>query len=272
MSLLASQLDGHVLEEIELSLDAVEWFDANLCAPLGAVLYRAGRGPNAVTVADVSPRIADILTRNGFLSHYGRLRLPDRLATTIPYQRLEPGDDRFFGEYISKHLQGKDIPAMTPMLRAKFLESIFEMFSNAVIHSDTQMGIYVCGQFFPQRHRLDFSVSDLGIGICEKVRRFKGQVVAPEAAIEWAVDGINTTKTGKVPGGLGLKLLRDFVKLNGGKIQIVSDRGFWEQKGEKVQVSSMPHPFPGTVVNLELNTADKNSYCLASELNPRDVF
>lgn len=73
LALLASQLGGHVLEDIELSLDGVEWFDANLCAPLGAVLYQAGRGPNSVSVTDVPPRVADILSRNGFLSHYGRL-------------------------------------------------------------------------------------------------------------------------------------------------------------------------------------------------------
>lgn len=272
LALLARQLQGHHMETIELSLEHVSWFDANLSAPLGAVLYRASRGPNAVTITDVEPGVASILQRNGFLGHYGRALLPDPLATTIPYQRLEPGDDRFFGEYISTHLQGKDIPEMSDGLRKKFLESLFEIFSNAVIHSGTKLGIYVCGQFFPQSHRLDFSVADLGIGIPKKVRRHTGERHSADEAIGWAVSGSNTTKTGSVPGGLGLKLLREFTRMNGGRIQIVSDRGYWEQRADKVTASVMDCAYPGTVVNLELNTADTKSYCLASELDPDDLF
>ncbi len=50
-------------------------------------------------------------------------------------------------------------------LRKKFHESIFEIFSNAVLHSQTKFGIYSCGQFYPNRNKLDFSVADLGVGM-----------------------------------------------------------------------------------------------------------
>ena len=272
LTMLASKLDQLALEDIEIDMKSTVWFDANMCAPLGAILYRASRGLNAISIADVSPDVEKILSKNTFLSTYGRMQVPDVYGTTIPYRRLEPKDDRYFGAYIAKHLVGKGIPTMSDGLRKKFRESIFEIFSNAVIHSQTRQGIYVCGQYFPRKHKLDFSIADLGIGMRENINKLGKLDLSAEKAIQWAVTGANTTKAGMVPGGLGLKLLREFITINKGRIQIVSDRGFWEQNPGGESTRPMRMPFPGTVVNLELNTADPNSYCLVSELTPDNVF
>lgn len=42
-----------------------------------------------------------------------------------------------------------EMPDMSPGLLKKFRESLFEIFSNAVLHSRTELGIYSCGQLFP---------------------------------------------------------------------------------------------------------------------------
>jgi len=161
---------------------------------------------------------------------------------------------------------------MTPGLLKKFRESIFEIFSNAVIHSETKLGIFSCGQFFPKKHRLDFSIADLGIGIQRNVQK-KGRLnLSVEQAIIWAISEKNTTKTGPIPGGIGLKLLREFILKNEGRLQIVSDAGYWELSEGKEGTRSFLEPFPGTVVNIEINTKDTKSYCLASEVRPEDVF
>ncbi len=86
-----------------------------------------------------------------------------------------------------------------------------------------------------------------------------------DQAILWALQEGNTTRKGSVPGGLGLKLLREFVALNQGRIQIVSDRGYWECGSRGETAKRLDHSFPGTVVNLEINTADNKSYGLISE-------
>ena len=161
---------------------------------------------------------------------------------------------------------------MSAVLHKKFLESVYEMFNNAVIHSGTTLGIYSCGQYYQNVHRLDFSIGDLGMGIRESLRRKKQLELAADEAIRWAFTGTNTTRTGPVPGGLGLKLLADFTTKNGGRIQIVSDRGYWELQGGSVRSSLFDLPFPGTVVNIELNTADTKSYRLSSESNLGDIF
>ena len=91
-------------------------------------------------------------------------------------------------------------------------------------------------------------------------------------AIVWATEANNTTKGGSVPGGLGLKLLGEFIDLNGGCLQIASDAGYWRRSNKGSSSTPLGHPFPGTVVNIEINTADTHSYVLSSEWDVDDIF
>jgi hypothetical protein len=161
---------------------------------------------------------------------------------------------------------------MSAGLLKKFRESIFEIFSNAVLHSGTEHGIFSCGQFFPNKQCLDFSITDLGVGIRERVNQRTGLALSSVEAIKWALSAGNTTKSGPIPGGLGLKILQEFIRLNAGRMQIVSATGYWELAGGQVQTRFFVKPFPGTVVTIEINTADTKSYFLASELRPDSIF
>lgn len=270
---LHAQTREYFFDDVCVDLSNVGWFDADMCAPFGAILYGLGENVNAVQLENLRPGVAAILSKNGFLSHYGRAPVPDRWGTTIQYQRFDVQDDRFFAAYVEEKLvQRAKIPTMSSGLSKKFRESIFEIFSNAVLHSRTEMGIFSCGQYFPKRNRLDFSVADLGIGIRRNVIESTGRAMAPEAAIAWATEGRNTTKKGQIPGGLGLKLLSEFIDLNGGCLQIVSDSGYWKRESGKTSTRRFSHSFPGTVVTVEINTADTQSYVLASELSEEDIF
>ena len=141
-----------------------------------------------------------------------------------------------------------------------------------MIHSQTKLGIFSCGQYFPKRDRLDFSVADLGIGIRQNILGSTGLNLPAAEAIAWATVGQNTTKRGNIPGGLGLKLLREFITLNAGRIQIVSDSGYWALESGEVISKEMPNSFPGTVVSIEIDTVDKRSYRLSSEISEDDIF
>jgi len=159
---------------------------------------------------------------------------------------------------------------MTPALLKRFRESLFEIFENALEHSYTKYGVFACGQHYPKDERLDFTVVDLGIGFHGNIHKKLGVLFSPNEAIQWALTG-KTTRIGR-PGGLGLKLLREFINLNGGRLIIVSDVGYCELSRGNVSTQSLSKPFPGTALTIEVNTADQSSYCLTTEVDPTDIF
>lgn len=270
---LNARAESSLLGQIEIDMVKTGWFDGDMCAAFGALLYRLGSRLNNVVLSNIQTPVERILSKNGFLSNYGRAIIPDTWGTTIPYQRFDVKDDRFFASYIEQEfVQRPEMPKMSKGLIKKFRESVFEIFSNSVLHSRTELGIFSCGQYFPKRHRLDFSVADLGIGMKRNVYESLGlNMTAPEA-IEWATSARNTTKTGSIPGGLGLKLLREFITLNKGRLQIISNNGYWCLNQGNAETSTLPFEFPGTIVAVEINTADKRSYALSSEVDETDIF
>ncbi len=262
-----------LVEQIDIDMSETTWFAADMCAAFGAVLYKLGSNLNNVRLHNILPDVERILSKNGFLCTYGREAIPDTWGTTIPYQRFETKDERYFGAYVEQQLmQHPGIPRMTQGLRKRLRESIFEVFSNAVIHSETRLGIFSCGQFFPNRDRLMFSIADLGIGIGESLRRKLKLELPHDQAIEHALKEGTTTKSGPIPGGLGLKLLRQFIELNSGAFTIVSGRGYWQLLEKRVSKTELSGAFPGTVVTLVINTADTYSQTAASKISPSDIF
>ena len=262
-----------LFDEVQIDMKQATWFDADMCAAFGAILYHIGDRLNSIHLMSIPRNVEKILSKNGFLSHYGREQIPDTWGTTIPYRRFAAKDDRYFAAYVEEEfVRRSEMPKMSSGLVKKFRESVFEIFSNAVIHSQTRLGIFSCGQYFPNRNTLDFSVADLGIGIRKIVQDNLGLDLSAEDAIEWATQGTNTTKRGRIPGGLGLKLLSEFIQLNGGQLQIVSDTGYWSLEKDGVRKKLLKGAFPGTLVNIEINTSDVRSYFLKSALSETDIF
>ena len=73
------QVRDTVFEEIEIDMSNATWFDANMCAPLGALLYRTSRELNTVSLKNPVPQVQTILSKNGFLLNYGVARRADNL-------------------------------------------------------------------------------------------------------------------------------------------------------------------------------------------------
>jgi hypothetical protein len=262
---IAKEAKGCFLDTIEVDMSSTTWFDANMSAPLGVLFARWTDELNTVQPVGIRPNVEKILTKNLFLVGYGYPERSDTYGTVIPFRRFKPEDDRYFVSYLNKHLTGKGIPTMSEGLGRRFKDSLLEIFVNSAMHSETGLGIFSCGQFFPTQQRLDFCLADAGIGLRRKIRKELNLSMNSDRAILWALEEGNTTRKGSVPGGLGLKLLREFVGLNRGRIQIVSDRGYWECGPQGETAKRMDCSFPGTVVNLEINTADNKSYGLSSE-------
>lgn len=260
-------------DRLELDFSRVGFLDANMAAPLGAVLAGVADRFNAVEIVNVPELIERVLRKNGFLTQFRYQPLEDANRTTIPFRRLQRTDEGLFEDYLQRHLKGKGIPRMSDGLGKVFKQKLFEVFQNAVIHSESELGIFVCGQFFPQKQKLDLTIADAGIGIRDAVRRyFNDPKIASVPAIRWALQEGHTTKKGKQPGGLGLKFLHDFARLNKGRIHIVSRFGFYEFNAGAESFAKMEGDYPGTVVTLEVNTSDTSAYRLASEVAAEDIF
>ena len=193
-------------------------------------------------------------------------KMTDTWDTTIAYRRFRVDDEVGFSGYVSGELvEHRSLPKMSIELRRAFSRNVSEVFSNAVHHSHTSLGVFSCGQYFPQKDRLDFTVADLGIGMRQNIKNYKGFDFSPVEAINWATKGNSTKPTGR-PGGMGLKFLCRFLDMNEGCVRIISDAGYWQRSNGKITTGMLPCLFPGTVVNLEVNTADTKSYALQSEL------
>ena len=120
-------------------------------------------------------------------------------------------------------------------------------------------------------------IVDVGVGMKENVRKHMRKEIEPEEAIEWATKEKNTTKprNEEIPGGLGLKLLCDFIKVNKGSMRIVSDAGYcyWEHGSSfdneeflflNNNKMRFDYPFPGTAVSIKINTAETGTSSVSS--------
>ncbi|NJD53458.1 MAG: ATP-binding protein [Candidatus Methanoperedens sp.] len=256
----------------ELIVEMPHWFDANMCAPFGAILSFI-KNKNIITL-NVTDSVMEILQKNKFFDKVGFITPPklDNYKSTIEYFQFDVNEDNAFKKYVETHFGNNKhgIPRMSKELLRKFRESLYEIFGNSVLHSETDY-IFACGQHFPSQKRLDFSIVDLGIGFHGNINKIMNLDLSPEEAIVWAMEENKTTKRGGVPGGLGLKLIKEFIEKNKGKMQIVTYNGYWEFSNGKTNLKKFVSDFPGTAVNIEINTADSTFYYLESE-NYENIF
>lgn len=253
-----------------INIDLQKWFGANMSAVLGGILDKISN-KNTITISSTNINIINILKRNFFLANYGYGIEPDRNGTTIKYLKLKPSESRYFNSYIMNDLLSQpNLPQMSSKLKKKIAESIYEIFVNAQTHSCSDF-IYTCGQFFPHKSKIEFTIVDMGLGFKKTINKNFDTSLSSIQAIKWALKDGNTTKK-DIPGGLGLSVLTEFIKLNKGKFQIISDDGFYEL-GTSERTEFLDNPFPGTIVNMEFLTNDFHSYDIESKsYNLDEIF
>lgn len=256
-----------IFEKIDIELQV--WFDANLSALLGGILDKIKNdGLNDINFIYIKNDIQTILQKNGFLSFYGYPKVYDTNHTTIEYKKLKPSDTRYFNQYLEDELLNRtEFPNMSEAVHDKISESIQEMFINATIHSETEF-IYTCGQFFPRDHKLNFTIVDTGIGFARRIKKDFDMEITSSDAIKWAMVEGHTTKQ-NVSGGLGLALLKEFITLNKGKIQIISGDAFYELHDNSEKIQKLDRYYDGSVISMTFKTDDSKTYRFVSE---EDLF
>lgn len=257
--------------EIILDFANTQWFDGNLCAVLGAINTGIEERNCKIEFVNLNDTLKSVFAENRFLYDFNHKNDFTFQESSNHFSKLKPTEEKIFAEYVEELLAASYLPAMSPLLKTKICRSVLEIFNNAITHGRSNW-IFSCGQYYPQSKKFDFTVVDLGDTIRKNVREFLNNKIAAKKAIEWAAFKGNTTRTGNIPGGLGFSLIRDFLKLNNGVIQIVSSNGYWQDKNDTIFVEDFPKYFFGTIVNIEFNLNDDKNYILTEEVNNKSIF
>lgn len=261
-------------QAIVFDFGKVTFLEANLCALLGTIFEMIESNDNHIEIKNIQPQVETILRKNEFLIPFGYNKIYDNYATALIYKKFTPNDDLGFNAYIRNELLNKpQFPSHSEKLGKEITRNIFEIYENARTHGQCDY-IHTCGQFFPKKpdKPLHFTIVDKGVNIKQNVSAFFNEDINASDAIEWAMKKGNTTKTGDTSGGLGLAVIFDFIKLNRGKIQVISSDGFYEFKDGKVTKNKLKSIFDGTIVNIKFNLNDANYYFLSDEDEYFDII
>jgi hypothetical protein len=231
----------------------LQWFDANLSAILGSILSKLATENNLKFSTDLNflEDNFNVLFRNGFLN--SDKLIVDEQMSTISFRSFNPNDKVGFVSYIeSDLLVHRGLPTLSAQQKDDILDSLIEVFNNIEIHSNSESDFFVCGQYYPTKGVLIFTIVDLGVGFLPAIQlKTKGVVNNSYDAILWALEKRNTTKS-TTPGGIGLFDLYNYFKGSNGNLQIITGDTFWSIDMEQTLLKRFHFaaPYTGSILNL----------------------
>lgn len=250
-------------------------FDANLSAVMGAFLDQLKDDGRNISLKDPkSSRVKRALSRNNFFRAFGLKTKYKDSENYIEYRRFSGTETEAFKAYIDRELIQKErFPSCSDKAKLKIIESIYEIFANAVSHSGCDR-VYCCGEVHTKKGKtmLDITFVNLGRSVVENVNTYlaskKKETMDSCKTLEWAFAEGHTTK--EVPGGLGLAILRQFISMNEGTIQMISGDAMLEITGDIPTETKLDKWFPGTIVTVEFNCDDDKTYMMTDEVPNKD--
>jgi hypothetical protein len=233
--------------------------------------YRGGRVAFAWdTLGDA---VGANLAQNGFMESFGGPR-KHWTGNSIPFRHDRVQDAHVFENYLTQLWLGRGWVNVSPGLGNAIVGNMAEIYLNAFEHGQSPIGVFACGQHYPNNRELNLTIVDFGVGIPSNVRLFKAHEFRPEQlraanCMEWAFQAGTSTKPGG--RGIGLDLLQDFVRKNGGRLEMFSHEGYVLIADGKISFAERSKFFEGTLVNISLR-CDESYYCLASEMSIEPLF
>lgn len=216
-------------------------------------------------------KVKTVLSKNNFLPNYTDLtKLNDRSQSVIAFEKFTLDDldkqNIFFDKLLNKKLlKQKGVTNLSDKVLKIVSQNIIELFDNTREHSKSTQGIYIAGQFFKEKQKFDFTIVDMGVGIVKNVNSFLTEKLKSGEAIHWAMQKQHSTRIGE-PGGLGLALLKELIMKSNGKIEVISNDGYYFIKNQEEGFEDLDIAFQGTIINIEFNI-DGQIYSLKDEDN-----
>jgi len=208
------------------------------------------------------------LRQNGFAGVFGD-PTPRWSGNSIPYREDGTLEQDGIMDYLTLYWLGRGWVQVSLRLRNAIAGRMWEIYNNAFEHAGSQIGVFSCGQYFQHRNELVLSVIDFGQGIAANVRNYlsidpRAAQLSSAACLQWAFQRGTTTRPNGTPRGVGLDLLKEFIGVNHGKLEVYSNEGYGlvDQTGERFESGSVL--FEGTAFQITLR-CDENYYQFANE-------
>ncbi|MFH1097455.1 MAG: ATP-binding protein [Candidatus Desantisbacteria bacterium] len=236
-------------------------------------LIQARGGIVRLVLDSIPTKVKANLEKNGFLSILGFGGV-SKTGNSIPYREDSYQDKVVLVDYLKMYWLERGWVHVSEMLKDVIVGTVWEIYANAFEHRESPVGIFSCGQYYPRRHELKLTVVDFGVGIPSNVRLFfkpdpRAQSLSAASCLKWAFQRGMTTKPDS--RGMGLDLLKEFVKLNKGKLEVFSHEGYAIIDSEQEQFVNRTTFFEGTLVNITF-ICDESHYRFASERVEEPLF
>lgn len=197
------------------------------------------------------------LCQNGFAERFGYKQQP-WIGNSVPFREDKNPDFPSISDYLTKSWLNKNWVNIEDELKDAIACRVWEIYINAFDHAHSKTGVFSCGQHFHKLEEVFLSVVDFGVGIPNKVREFfqhdkRSLQLKDSKCLQWAFRLGNTTRQEEgVPRGLGLDLLRDFINVNNGTLEIYSGHGYALVSENSLTFEDKKEFFPGTLVQFKL--------------------
>lgn len=253
----------------------IQRFDPHLSAVIGCIIIiNKKNGANFEFSGLKNDFVKKTIKNNGLLELIDGTKRPNNFNSGIPFRRFDMKSEAELEEYIYKYLlsTGKEFK-LSNAAKKRIFRSIFEIYQNSVMHSQADE-IFVCGHKFALRGLLALTMVEIGRTFKDNVTAFKKEYkdFSGSESLDWAVQSGNTTKIATETGGLGLDLIREFLRFNLGKLQIRSAEGYWEEKKGSIFTHNSQYNFGGSIVNMEFNLRDAKTYYIKDEFEIKDIL
>lgn len=209
------------------------------------------------------------LMRNVFASTFSYDSDDSWTGNIIPYREDRVQDANSIMDYLTDEWMGRGWIQVSERLKNAIVGKMWEIYCNAFEHAESSVGVFSCGQHFPNMNQLILSVVDFGQGIAANVRNFfkcdprAAQLTAAQC-LKWAFDKGTTTNPNGMARGIGLDVLKEFIKVNHGKLEVYSNEGYALIDQHNEIFRSRNSFFTGTVFHITL-ICDENMYKFADE-------
>ncbi|HET6841769.1 MAG TPA: ATP-binding protein [Candidatus Angelobacter sp.] len=270
---IARQVHGLYEKDIVLDFSNCTSLMQNAVSVIGGLVKLAEHHGNQIELAwpTIRSEVARNLARNGLMEFLGKPALKVS-KSAVPFRHDTALVEDDLVSYLYDSWIGKGRVHLSDALKGAIVGKACEIYINAFDHGHSPVGVFTSGEHYRQKKLLKLCVVDFGVGIPDNVRgHVKNANKSGAESMQWAFRrGNSTKKTEGIARGLGLDILREFVKVNNGTLEIFSHDG--QAVIDKAQhFTSRSAIFPGTLVNITFS-CDESYYRFASETTGKPLF